>query len=188
MAKIPEIKLEWIETAKLLILKRNPQYLTPKQMDALKGSIRRDGFVAPILVRTRGERYEIVSGNHRFMAAKEAGMELLPCVIREMSDKAATRLALNLNSIHGQPPVELLVPFLAELDDETLATVHIDAGELHDLYSFDENLKSRLDKLKIPDAMNTESPTHANKLCTCAKCGRKHFKPSDGVKPATPAE
>jgi ParB-like chromosome segregation protein Spo0J len=36
---------------KLVTLKRNPQYVTPRQMESLKASIRRDGFMAPILVR-----------------------------------------------------------------------------------------------------------------------------------------
>ena len=42
-------KLQWIPTTRLLTLKRNPQYLTPRQMDSLKASIKRDGFVACFL-------------------------------------------------------------------------------------------------------------------------------------------
>ena len=64
-----------------------PAILTPKQMDSLKTSIQRDGFCAPILVRPykRG-RYEIISGNHRFMAACELGMAEIPCVVSNMDE------------------------------------------------------------------------------------------------------
>ena len=53
-------KLEWISVERLQTLKRNPQYLTPTQMEALKASIERDGFVAPILVRPlQGGRFRL---------------------------------------------------------------------------------------------------------------------------------
>ena len=174
--KIPKTRLATISVSKLLTLRRNPQYLTPKQMESLKASILRDGFVSPILVRTHGKKFEIVSGNHRFMAAKEIGLTEVPCVIGVMSEMAMKRLAVNLNTIHGNPPAELLAPFLAELDVETLADIHIEASELKELCEFDQNLKLRLDELQIPDAIDRETPGQKNEVCKCPKCGRKHFK------------
>lgn len=169
--------LRKISVSKLLTLKRNPQYLTPKQMDSLKASILRDGFVAPILIRPIGAKFEVISGNHRFMAAKEIGLTDVPCVISEITDESAKRLAVNLNTIHGNPPPELLAPFLADMSKETLAEIHIEPDELRELCAFDQNLKVRLDEMQIPDSINKESPSHANTVCECPKCGRKHFKP-----------
>jgi ParB-like chromosome segregation protein Spo0J len=158
-------------------LKRNPQYLTPKQMDSLKTSIQRDGFCAPILVRPykRG-RYEVISGNHRFMAACELGMVEIPCVVSNMDDAAAKRLAINLNTIHGEPNPELLAPFLAELDLAALMEIHIEEPMKKELLEFDINLAEMLAQMEPPDNINNESPTHSNATCKCPKCGATHVK------------
>ena len=41
-------KLQLIDAKKLVTLKRNTQFMTPKQMDSLKTSMQRDGFVAKL--------------------------------------------------------------------------------------------------------------------------------------------
>lgn len=147
-------------------------------MDSLKASIQRDGFCAPILVRPykRG-RYEVISGNHRFMAACELGMAKIPCVVSNMDDGAAKRLAINLNTIHGEPNPELLAPFLAELDLDALMEIHIEEPMKKELLEFDVNLAEMLAQLETPVAINRDSPQHSNATCKCAKCGATHFKP-----------
>lgn len=176
--KKTELKL--IPIKKLVMLKRNPQYQTPKQMESLKRSIERDGFCAPILVRPiKAGRFEVVSGNHRLMAATELKMIGIPCVIADMNDKTAKRLAINLNTIHGEPNAELLAPFLAELDIETLREIHIDDEMKKDLIEFDETLADALKQMEAPDSLNRESPKHKNATCVCKICGATHFKPKD---------
>lgn len=169
--------LQLLPASALVTLKRNPQYLTPKQMDSLKASIQRDGFCAPILVRPykRG-RFEVVSGNHRFMAACELGMVEIPCVVSDMDEAAAKRLAINLNTIHGEPNAELLAPFLAELDITILQEIHIDDAMKKELLAFDNNLAEMLSQLEPPAAMNRESSQHSNATCKCPKCGATHVK------------
>jgi ParB-like chromosome segregation protein Spo0J len=161
-----------------LLLERNPQYLTPRQMDALKKSIGRDGFVVPILVRkhtkSRG-KYEIISGNHRFMAAQELGMKAIPAVIARMSEKDAKRLALNLNLIHGEPEAEQLAPFLADLEDDVLADIHLEGRLLADVLAFDDILKERLDNLEGVPNVDNDSVTSPIGICKCPKCGKTHI-------------
>ena len=41
-------QLKLIPAKQLVTLKRNPQFMTPKQMDSLKTSMQRDGFVAKL--------------------------------------------------------------------------------------------------------------------------------------------
>lgn len=161
----------------LIILRRNPQFLTEKQMKSLKMSIEKDGFVSPILVRPiQNNKYEVISGNHRFMAAQELGVINIPCVVKKMDDRTAKRLALNLNMIHGDPNAEILAPFLAELDDNLLSEIHLEKDLLGELKQFDAQLKERLDSLKIVDSVDNDSPKSENKICQCPKCGRKHFE------------
>jgi ParB-like chromosome segregation protein Spo0J len=159
------------------MLKRNPQYLTPKQMDNLKSSIKRDGFCAPILVRPlKRDRYEIISGSHRFMAACELGMKEIPCVVLNMDNATAKRLAINLNTIHGEPNAELLAPFLAELDLSTLRDIYLEESMKKELLQFDINLAEMLKKLEAPESINNESSRHSNAICKCPKCGAIHVK------------
>jgi ParB family chromosome partitioning protein len=145
-------------------------------MDSLKKSIKRDGFNAPILVRKiKNGKYEIVSGNHRFMAAQELNYKQVPCIIANLTDKQVKRLAVNLNLIHGNPNAELLAPFLAEMDDDTLREIHLESELLKDLLEFDNTLKLRLESLNVPDVIDRNSPMNKNIKCKCEKCGRIHF-------------
>lgn len=176
-----EHKIDKIEVSKCVLLERNPQYLTPKQMDSLKKSIERDGFVVPILVKKiDDDHYRIVSGNHRFMAAQELGYEHVPAVIADLTEDECKRLAINLNLIHGDPLAEQLAPFLADFSDDLLKDIHIEDDLLKDIKAFDVELRDRLNSLDVPDSINRDSPQGETAICTCQKCGRKHIRLSSG--------
>lgn len=167
--------LRHVQVVKCRALRRNPQHMKPAEMEALKDSIRRDGFLAPVLVRPCGRgSFEVLSGNHRVMAAREIGMETVPALVVDIDDKAAARVAVNLNTVHGDPTAELLAPFLAELDDETLSTVHLDRGLMSDLREFDREMAEQLAKLEAPVSVSAESVKNATPDCICPTCGRKH--------------
>lgn len=172
-----KVTLQFIPAKQIVTLRRNPQYLTPKQMESLKASMKRDGFAAPILVRPlKNKRYEVISGNHRFMAAGELGIEQIPCVVMAMDKRTAQRLAVNLNTIHGDPNEELLAPFLAEMDEDLLKDIHLEDEMFDRLCKFDTNLAATLKKLDVPDSLDTRSNETYNQVCTCPKCGRKHIQ------------
>jgi ParB/RepB/Spo0J family partition protein len=167
-----------VEVARCDVLKRNPQHLTPKTMARLKESIRRDGFVAPILVRPVGDRYEVVSGNHRFMALRESGAVEVAAVVKSMDDETAQRLALNLNLIHGDPTAEQLAPFLAELSDEVLSQIHLTDALLDDVKTFDAELSERLAELEAPASIATPAKgSETQSTVRCPECGHS-FRPS----------
>ena len=62
-------------------------------------SIAQFGVLAPLIARPRpdGDGYEIISGHRRQFAAKMAGLETLPVIVREMDDDAATILMVDSN-------------------------------------------------------------------------------------------
>ena len=61
----------------------------------LTASIREKGILEPILVRrTANRRFQIIAGERRFRAAAEAGLDELPCIVRESSDAEMMELAL----------------------------------------------------------------------------------------------
>jgi len=72
-----------------------------ESLEELAESIRAQGIVQPIVVRPlpnpggRAERrYEIVAGERRWRAAQRAGLEVVPALVRELSDHAALAIAL----------------------------------------------------------------------------------------------
>lgn len=60
----------------------------------LADSIRQNGVLQPILVRRKGQKYEIVAGERRYQASKLAGLKEIPAVVREIDDGKVFQLAL----------------------------------------------------------------------------------------------
>jgi ParB family chromosome partitioning protein len=64
-------------------------------LQELAASIRKQGLMQPILVRPiDGGRYEIIAGERRWRAAKIAGLDEVPVLVREVPDSAALAMAL----------------------------------------------------------------------------------------------
>ncbi len=60
----------------------------------LAKSIKSVGLVQPVVVRRRGDRYELVAGERRWRAARLAGLEKIPAIIRRAGDAESLELAL----------------------------------------------------------------------------------------------
>lgn len=67
---------------------------TEKALDELAQSITANGIVQPIVVRRRGDKYQIVAGERRWRAAQRAGLRKIPVVIKEVSDEKLLEIAL----------------------------------------------------------------------------------------------
>ncbi|GMA33080.1 ParB/RepB/Spo0J family partition protein [Litorihabitans aurantiacus] len=65
----------------------------------LAASIREVGVLQPIVVRPTGDGYEIVMGERRWRATRQAGLETVPAIVRETSDTDLLRDAL-LENLH----------------------------------------------------------------------------------------
>ena len=55
-----------------------------EKLDELANSIKNHGIVQPIVVRRTGERYTIVAGERRYRAARIAGLDKVPVVVKDM--------------------------------------------------------------------------------------------------------
>jgi ParB family chromosome partitioning protein len=60
----------------------------------LSASIRQSGLLQPLVVRRVGDRYQLIVGERRWRAAKAAGMERVPVIVREATDVESLELAL----------------------------------------------------------------------------------------------
>ena len=63
-------------------------------LEELTDSIRQNGVLQPILVRKKGQKYEIVAGERRYQASKRAGLTEIPVIIKDISDEDVFKLAL----------------------------------------------------------------------------------------------
>ncbi|MCX7591250.1 MAG: ParB/RepB/Spo0J family partition protein [Kiritimatiellae bacterium] len=66
----------------------------PETLAELTESIRQKGVLQPLLVRTKGDGYELIAGERRLRAAREAGLKEVPVVVMDVGDNAALELAL----------------------------------------------------------------------------------------------
>jgi len=86
-------------------------------LEELAASIRTQGLMQPILVRPVGDdRYEIIAGERRWRAAKIAGLEEVPALVRNVPDSSALAMALveniqreNLNPLEEAGGVQRLI-------------------------------------------------------------------------------
>ena len=63
-------------------------------LEQLADSIREAGVISPILVVENGMRYRIVAGERRYRAARLAGLETVPCIVRSMTSEQQMEAAL----------------------------------------------------------------------------------------------
>jgi ParB family chromosome partitioning protein len=64
------------------------------KLDELTTSIRTHGVLSPVIVRQTSGGYELVAGERRLRAAKRAGLDTIPAVVREVSNAEMLELAL----------------------------------------------------------------------------------------------
>ncbi|MBU4307501.1 MAG: ParB/RepB/Spo0J family partition protein [Candidatus Aminicenantes bacterium] len=60
----------------------------------LTDSIRENGIIEPVIVRPKNGNFEIIAGERRFRAAKEAGMHEIPCIEHDIPDNEALEMSI----------------------------------------------------------------------------------------------
>ena len=112
MSKLPKMKLtpvdelfnigeaiDYLYITQLETFKNHPFSVEHNaKMEELIESIKANGIYTPILVRPiDDDKYEIVAGHRRTYAAQKAGLNKVPCIIREMSDDDAVIAMVDTN-------------------------------------------------------------------------------------------
>jgi ParB family chromosome partitioning protein len=91
--RVKELDIEHIDP--------NPQQpraaFDEEHLRELAESIRRHGVLQPVVVRRRGERYELILGERRLRAARLAGKGTIPAIVREVGDAESLKYALMEN-------------------------------------------------------------------------------------------
>ena len=82
MPRVREIPLD-----QLTLPEREARAVVSEEgLEELADSIRRLGVMNPITVRPKGDKFEIVAGVRRYLAAQRAGLEKVPCIVRDLNE------------------------------------------------------------------------------------------------------
>ncbi|MFP4239811.1 MAG: Spo0J and IME4 domain-containing protein, partial [Rhodosalinus sp.] len=87
----------------------NPRLAMREDVVAAIAANLTDGFdpAHALIVRPVGDGYQILSGHHRHEAAKQVGLDVVPCWVREMDDEAAYMALVTSNSQGELSPLEI---------------------------------------------------------------------------------
>lgn len=87
-----------------------------ESLEDLANSIEENGIIQPIIVRPSGEGYEIVAGERRWRAARQAKLKQVPCIVRDLTDEENMLFAIienmqreDLNPIEEAQGVEKMM-------------------------------------------------------------------------------
>jgi ParB family transcriptional regulator, chromosome partitioning protein len=80
------------------MLKANPnnprRHFSEDDIASLASSLKEKGVLQPIMVRPKGQSFEIVAGERRWRAAQQAGIHQVPVIIRELDDRETLEIAI----------------------------------------------------------------------------------------------
>ncbi len=119
----------------------------------LAASIRASGVIQPIVVRRDGTGFQLIAGERRWRAAREAGLQRIPAVVREATDAQSLELALienllreDLNPIEEADAYRKLLSQFAWTQEELAQRVGRDRS----------TIANCLRLLRLPDAIQVD--------------------------------
>ena len=123
-----QISIELIQTP----ANQPRRYFDPEKLESLTKSIKAHGVIEPLLVRPKDGKYELVAGERRLRASKQAGLSEIPVIIRELDDTKTSQIRLienlqreDLNPLEETEGIlELLSIELDQPVSEAISTLH----------------------------------------------------------------
>jgi ParB-like chromosome segregation protein Spo0J len=167
MAKAQEIELsiQHITLDKVVPNPWNPNRQNERQFEAEVESIADNGFIAPILVRKLGMRYEIIDGEHRWKALRkiaEDGIEgkgnipslveslTIPAIVLTVDETQAKKLTIIMNETRGRADIgeltKLLQDLATNLGDDLLTGLPYTQSQLEELMNMGGDALDEINK------------------------------------------
>lgn len=101
-----------------------------EKISELSQSIIEHGIIQPLVVRKSGKHYEIVAGERRWRAAREAELSVVPCIVRQFSDEENMLVAIienmqreDLNPIEEAKGLEQMISAYGMTQEEVSKSV-----------------------------------------------------------------
>jgi len=150
------MEIKEIPTDKIDLNPWNPNEMTDGQLQHLIEEYNRIGYLQPILVRPKGDRYEVIDGEHRFRAYKSLVRPTIQAVVKEMDDKTAKLTTININKIKGADNPLKQAELLKDLQKD------FSTEDLEDLLKISELELEGFDMLlNLPEDIATEDIAEA---------------------------
>ena len=99
------------------------------ELETLAASIKANGIIQPLVVRRNGDKYELIAGERRYRASQLAQIDMVPVVIRDVSDQEVLKLAL-IENLHRHDLNALEVAQGYEKLIEEFGLTHQDLGKV----------------------------------------------------------
>ena len=140
-----------------LPVKQARRYFDPDKLTLLIQSVRQHGILEPVIVRRLDDgQYELVAGERRIKAAREAGLVEVPIVLHELDDQQALQVALmenlqrqDLNPVEETEAVLDLLALSLEIDTKEVVSI------LHQMFNakqrgqeLNQNVLIQLEKIE----------------------------------------
>lgn len=115
-------KLMEINTSDIVANEDQPRKnFAEEELKDLASSIEKYGIIQPLLLKKKEDKYEIIAGERRFRAAKLAGLERVPAIVKDITDHESSRIAI-IENIQRKDlnPVEEAMSYRHLLDSQDL--------------------------------------------------------------------
>ena len=152
---ITTTQMQLVDINKLVPYVNNARTHSPEQITKLRSSLREFGFINPVLI---DREYNVLAGHGRIAAAKEEGINEVPCVFVEHlseAQKKAYILADNRMSLDAGWDDELLKVEMASLQEMgfDVGMTGFDESELADLFGEDKEKNAKDDDFDLTAAL-----------------------------------
>ncbi len=153
---IEQIEMKMIRHSSFAVRDKFQKY--SQDDESLVTSIREHGLIQPILIRPLSHGFEIVAGHRRYQACKSLRWRLIPCKIREMTDKQAFEIQLSENiQRKSMDPVEEAEAFRRYVIDFGWGGVSDLAKKIG---KSEEYVSHRIQLLKLPEEIKKKIALH----------------------------
>jgi ParB family chromosome partitioning protein len=131
-------------------------HVDDERLDDLARSIKANGIIQPIVVRSVGDRFQIIAGERRWRAALKAGLQRVPVVVRDVAaghERSLLEMAL-IENIQREDlnPIEQALAYRRLADDFQLRQEDIAAAVGKDRATIANHVRL----LKLPDEVRAE--------------------------------
>lgn len=148
-------EMKMVSTSKLIPYVNNARTHSQEQVNKLRGSLREFGFINPVIIDSD---FNVIAGHGRLMAAKEEGIEEVPCVLVDYLTEAQKKAYILADNRYAQDAgwdeelLRLEIESLEGMDfDESLTG--FDDQEIADLFADGESTGAEDDDFDLSDAL-----------------------------------
>lgn len=148
-------EMKMVSISKLIPYVNNARTHSQEQVNKLRGSLREFGFINPVIIDTD---YNVIAGHGRLMAAKEEGIEEVPCVLVDYLSEAQKKAYIVADNRYAQDAdwdEELLKLEIEALEgmDFDVSLTGFNEDEIADLFADSEGTRAEDDDFDLSDAL-----------------------------------